>query len=255
MQASAITVLILTRDEEANLGRTLAALAWAQRIVIVDSGSRDGTREIARSVPAVTWLERTFDSHSQQWNFGLDHVTTEWTLALDADYVCPASLAGELAALSPDCAAYEAAFSFWIHGRPLRGSLYPARVVLFRTRAFRYEQDGHTQRLATGTAAVGRLRAVIAHDDRKPLGRWLDAQRRYVSLEADLLRATPVSRLGWKDRVRLTIVIPAIVVPLYCLIGRGLLFDGWRGWYYALQRAYAEILLAIELTDRRLSGR
>jgi glycosyltransferase involved in cell wall biosynthesis len=255
MNVSDVTVLMLAFDEEPNLARALAALTWANRIVVVDSGSRDRTRAIAEAVPNTTVVSRAFDTHSNQWNFGLDQVATAWTLALDADYVCPVALGDELARLSPDADAYEAAFSYWIHGRPLRAALYPPRVVLFRSRSFRYEQDGHTQRLSTGTATVGRLRSVIAHDDRKPLGRWLDSQRKYAVLEADMLSSRPLASLSRKDRMRRGIVWAPALMPLYCLAGKGLALDGWRGVFYTLQRTYAEALLSLELLDRRLSGR
>jgi glycosyltransferase involved in cell wall biosynthesis len=255
MDVSDVTVLLLTLDEEPNLARTLAALSWAHRIVIVDSGSGDRTLTIAESVRGVNVVSRSFDTHSAQWNFGLDQITTEWTLALDADYICPLSLADELAGLRPAADAFEASFAYWIYGQPLRATLYPPRVVLFRTKTFRYEQDGHTQRLSTGSAPVGRLRAVIAHDDRKPLARWLDTQRRYAVLEADLLESRPAAGLSRMDRLRRVLVVAPILAAFYCLFGKGLVFDGWRGLFYTLQRVYAELLLALELADRRLSPR
>ncbi len=46
-----------------------------------------------------------------------------------------------------------------------------------------------------------------------------------------------------------------IGVLFYTLLAKGCLLDGWAGWYYALQRAIAEALIAIEIADRRLRGR
>src|SRR5436190_22300776 len=73
-----ITPLILTRDEEANIGRTLAQLAWAREVVVVDSLSTDNTIEIARRFANVRVIPRAFDRHDLQWSFGAAQIATPW---------------------------------------------------------------------------------------------------------------------------------------------------------------------------------
>ncbi len=172
-----ITPLILTFDEAPNLRRTLGALAWAKDIVVVDSFSTDETLEIARSFPQARVIQRKFDNHTAQWNFGVAQCQADWVLALDADYVLPETFARELEALQTGetVDAYFARFRYCILGHPLRGTLYPPRAVLFRKDRCQYVQDGHTQRLQI-TGQTGRLDSVIDHDDRKPLSHWLWAQ-------------------------------------------------------------------------------
>src|SRR5882672_10665373 len=99
-----ITPLILTFNEAPNIGRTLEKLRWARDIVVVDSFSDDDTVEIAKSFPPVRLYQREFDSHQNQWNFGLREtgITTPWVLALDADYVLTDEFIGELKLLQPD---------------------------------------------------------------------------------------------------------------------------------------------------------
>ena len=82
-----ITPLILTYNEAPNIVRSLGALSWAKDIVVVDSFSDDDTITIAKSVPAVRVFQRAFDSHRNQWEFGLKEtgISTPWVLALDAD--------------------------------------------------------------------------------------------------------------------------------------------------------------------------
>jgi glycosyltransferase involved in cell wall biosynthesis len=58
--------MILTLNEEANIGRTLAKLTWARRILVIDSGSTDRTLEIIRQHPQVVVLRRDFDSAAAQ---------------------------------------------------------------------------------------------------------------------------------------------------------------------------------------------
>jgi glycosyltransferase involved in cell wall biosynthesis len=252
MNLSDITPLILTWNEAPNLERTLARLGWAKEVVVVDSGSSDDTVQIAARHPGVRVLERAFDDHSQQWNFGVDAVRTPWVLALDADYVLGTGFEDELAACGEGVDAYEAEFRYCVLGQPLRGSLYPPRALLFRRDRCRYVQDGHTQRLEV-KGVVGRLQTRVDHDDRKPLSRWLLAQDKYAVLEVDKLLAADPAMLGWPDRLRRTgwAALPAVLV--YTLLIKGVLWDGWRGWYYALQRLLAEMLLALRLLERRLN--
>jgi glycosyltransferase involved in cell wall biosynthesis len=245
-----ITPLILTYDEAPNLARTLDGVAWARQIVVIDSGSTDGTLEIAAAYKAVTVFHRHFDSFAAQSMFGLQQVRTEWTLALDADYVCSPALATELEAMTPRYDAYNAAFEYAINGRPLRATLYPERPVLFRTSRFGYEQDGHAHRLATHGAPLGKLTNKIVHDDRKSLARWLASQSKYAEQEAEKILNS--RNLSWKDRLRRGVLWAPPLTLAYCLFAKGLILDGWPGIFYSLQRTYAELALSLELLDRRL---
>lgn len=245
-----ITALVLTYNEEANLGRVLGRLGWCDRVLVLDSYSTDRTLEIAGSFENVDVEQRAFDSFAGQCNYGLGLVETEWTLSLDADYVLTPGVVEEIAGLADDpaVAGYRAPFQYLVHGRPLRGTLYPPRTVLYRTRRARYDQDGHAHRVEVD-GAVRDLVHVIQHDDRKPLGSWLDAQRRYAVQEAAKLRAAPPGTLGRNDRLRLGGRLAPVLAPLYALLVKGGILDGRAGWTYALQRAYAEILLALHLSE------
>ncbi len=258
--ATALTALVLSCNEEANLGRTVAALAGLvpllQRLVLVDSGSTDGTLALARSsVPAGVALEvlqRPFDSFAAQWNFGLAQVRTPWVLCLDADYWMPASLARELqravAAAPDDLAGFALRFRYCVGGQPLGAALLPPRVALFRPERGHYVDDGHTQQLVLDGRTTN-LRQPIHHDDRKPLERWLGAQLRYLRLERDKLRSQGWRQLSAADRLRKHTPLAPLAVALLCLLGRGNLLEGRRGLYYAGQRVYAELLLLLLLLE------
>jgi glycosyltransferase involved in cell wall biosynthesis len=251
-----ITPVVLTYDEEPNLERTLSALSWARDILVVDSFSRDRTLELARAFPSVRVLQRRFDDFASQWNHALAHgaIETPWVLALDADYVMTPELRDELAGLRPsdDVSAYRAPFRYCIDGRPLRGSLYPASLVLFRLGRGRYEQDGHAYRLRVQEGRVEDLRHPLLHDDRKPRARWLNSQRRYAAEEADKLLRTPLRQLGWPDRVRTLPFAAVPLVALHTLFVKGVVRDGLPGLEYARQRVEAEALISLAVLRRRL---
>ena len=247
-----ITPLILTYNEAPNIARSLGALSWAHDIVVVDSFSDDNTVEIAKSFPRVHVFQRAFDCHRNQWEFGLSEtsISTPWVLALDADYVLSDELISELAQLTPSAqtAGYRASFVYCIKGRKLRSGIYPPVTVLYRREAATYVQDGHTQRVAI-EGAVEDLRAPVFHDDRKSLRRWFSSQAKYTELEAQKLRVADPANLGFADRLRRWRIVAPPVMLVYCLFVRGGILDGWAGFYYAFQRAMAELMLS-----QRLNG-
>ena len=252
-----VTPVLLTLNEAPNIRRTLAPLAWARDVVIVDSFSTDGTLDIAREHPRTRVFQRPFDTHAAQWEWAIREtgISTGWVLALDADYVLTDAFVREVAELRPDAATvgFRCGFTYCVLGKPLRGSLYPPVTVLFRRERARYLQDGHTQRV-TVDGAVLSLRSRILHDDRKPLSDWLRSQDRYTVLEAAKLVTLGWRRLGWKDRLRLVPGLGPAAAFALCLVFRGGLLDGWPGVFYASQRVLAEALLSLRIVERRLGS-
>jgi glycosyltransferase involved in cell wall biosynthesis len=96
-----LTAVVLTRDEELNLPACMQSISgWVQRIIVVDSGSTDRTTEIARDFGAVV-LEHPFESHTRQWQWVLDQLTSDsdWVLGLDADQSVTPELRASIEAL------------------------------------------------------------------------------------------------------------------------------------------------------------
>ena len=250
-----ITPVILTYNEAANIGRTLHALQWAKRIVVLDSFSDDQTETICAQFKNVEFLQRSFDQHASQWNFAIaQQINTPWTLALDADHVLSEALVNELRLLQPpaETQAYWASFIYLINGKPLRQSLYPPVISLFRSGQGHYQQDGHTQRLSIN-GRVDQLKDKIMHDDRKSAKRWLRSQWSYAQQEVGKLRQKSWSDLSWADRARKTGLAPIIVLP-YTFLFKGLVLNGWPGMVYTGQRFIAELCLQIARLKALLSA-
>ncbi len=134
--APSLTVIILTRNETLHLGRALASLrGLVRQVIIVDSGSTDGTRELARAWGALV-IERAWVNYADQFQWALDHagVTTEWVMRLDADETFGPDLTAELrrrlATAPSDVSSFSLDRRHYFMGRWIRhGGRYPLRLT------------------------------------------------------------------------------------------------------------------------------
>ena len=245
-----ITPIILTYNEAPNIGRTLEKLRWAKDIVVVDSFSTDETLSIVKRFPQARIFQRRFDDFGGQRNFGMTEggIKTEWILMMDADYVLTDEFVEEVKRLNPipEIVGYKTRFIYCIYGHPLRGTVYPPLVSLFRKDCGRYVADGHTQNLII-EGEIEDLKAPILHDDHKSLARWLISQDHYARLEAVKLIQTDAEQLNIVDRFRRRIFLAPFAMFLYCLFGSGLILDGLFGWFYTFQRVFAEVAISLYL--------
>jgi glycosyltransferase involved in cell wall biosynthesis len=247
-----ITPVILTYNEEQNIGRTLVRLAWAKDIVVVDSGSTDGTLAILTKFPNVRIFTRGFDTHANQWRYAIENteIATDWILRLDADYQMSDALIAEVARLAPDASVngYRIPFDYAILSTKLLSSLYPPNTILLRKGCFSVQDRGHTESWHVN-GPIATLRARMMHDDWKPVGQWLIGQVRYMQRELDRIRVGEGGLTGW---LRLRPPLMPIAIFLYCLFGRGLIFNGRAGIFYALQRMVAEAVLSLMVLEEKL---
>lgn len=249
-----ITPLILTYNEDANIGRTLAGLTWAKRIVVVDSGSTDKTTEILQGYPQVEVAARRFDTFADQCNFGISLIRTPWCLSLDADHLVTPEFLAELSELvacaTAKLAAISTPFRYLVYGRKVRGSLLPPRFNVIRPGHGLYINDGHGHQFIPNGATI-RMKQPLLHDDRKPLQRWLESQERYHWQEAWKLHQTIPREMGLADKIRFHTPLAPFLVLLLCLVWKCGIKDGRAGVFYAFQRCYAEIQIWLMLQELR----
>jgi glycosyltransferase involved in cell wall biosynthesis len=250
-----ITPVLLTQDEAENIRCTLSKLTWANDIVVVDSGSTDGTLQILAEFSHVRVFHRPFDTHASQWRYAVNEtaIATPWVLRLDADYIVTDALINELARLDPYAPVngYRIAFDYAIFSRRLISSLYPPKTVLLRKGHFSVWDRGHTEAW-TVEGDVATLKGRIVHDDWKRTGPWVRSQIRYMEREAETVAAKSGGMRGWLRRHP---PFAPIAVFIYCLFGKGLIFNGRAGVYYALQRLVAEAVLSLILLEKKLRAK
>jgi glycosyltransferase involved in cell wall biosynthesis len=267
----AFSTLILTMNERANLARCLDSLAGCDDIVVLDSGSDDGTQQLALERGARVFSRR-FDNFAGQRNWALDHVTFKhpWVLHLDADESITPELQAELEdvsrrdALSAYLLANKLIFmGHWIK----RSSMYPYfQARLLRLGEARFEQSGHGQHLAYATRGVGRLRQpYIHHNFSKGISDWVERHNRYSSDEArrllrergahrvhilDLvLGKTAESRQQAKKRLADSIPCRPLVRFLYSYLWKGGFLDGRAGFHYCALMAIYDYLTRLKYRE------
>jgi glycosyltransferase involved in cell wall biosynthesis len=186
-----LSVAMIAMNEEANLHRTLESVRWADEIIIVDSGSKDRTLEIAQSFGAKTSFH-AFGGHGEQKNVALDLCTCDWILLLDADEVLTPGLQEEIRQLlnaEPKYGAYWIPRLNQIFGRCMRhGGFYPDRKLrLFKRGAARLSEGAGPHSTPQFGGATGRLKHDMLHYAYPTLNIYLEHMNRYSSEIAQLL--------------------------------------------------------------------
>jgi len=240
---------VIARDEEQRLPACLRSLAFCDEVIVVDSGSRDRTREIAREAGARV-IENPWPGFAAQRNVGLDSASGDWILEIDADERVGPELAREVRGLLDGCppevrmAAIPSRDIFL--GGPLGPSTrYPRyRHRLFRRGAFRHDEARtvHEGLWPDGPipALEGELRHLLASSCR-------EAVRDAVSYAR--LDAAQRTRPG--PREALTGIF---VRPTAKLAYRLLLYGGWRDGWRGLARVWLECAADSLAVVLRLGG-
>ena len=194
-----VSVLVLTRDEAANIGECLESLRWADEVFVVDSLSTDRTAEIARALQAKVHLH-PFVGYADQRNWALQNLpfAHDWVLMLDADErLEPAGgeLLSQYARMAPVIPNGINGFCPIIVSQTLDGS--GGRSLGCRVWRKGVAVNEHV--IVNGS--VGYLAHPFDHADRRPLGDWVTKQNRYADLQTEeYLREK--SRLGFTSSIR-----------------------------------------------------
>jgi glycosyltransferase involved in cell wall biosynthesis len=185
-----VSAVLITLDAAASLAATLETLAFADEIIVVDSGSSDGTPEIARRYGARV-IDQAWLGFGPQKAFAVAQARNDWVLCLDADERLSPALAANIAAAlggtgEPAHLAWRMARCNRFLGRYLRhGEGYPDwNLRLFHRAHARWSDDVVHEHVLTETP-VGTLAGDLLHDSAETLAGYLQKQNRYTTLAAE----------------------------------------------------------------------
>ncbi len=253
-----VTVVIPVKNEERNLARCLDRLKRFDKIVVVDSGSTDRTREISQE-HGCEFVSFRWDGHfpkKRNW-FLINHPPkTPWVFFLDADEYLTDEFVDELArALAMTThAGFRVMYSNYFLGKKLKYGVPQIKLPIFRVGSGLYERidedewsaldmEVHEHPVLEGT--VGQLNTLVDHQDFKGLDAYIARHKEYASWEARRylkLRETPEAMAHFTaiQRRKYDSLTSWWLAPSYFLYSwlwkRGIL-DGWAGFVFAKMKA------------------
>ena len=184
---ASLSVTVITRNEAHNIEACLRSAAFADELVVLDSGSTDTTQQIARSLGAKVCVNPEWPGFGNQKNRALALASSDWVLSLDADERITPELQAEILATiaTPAFDVYSVPRLSSYCGQYMRHSgWYPDRVArLFRRGAAAFSPDLVHEKLVT-SARVGELEGLLLHESFRDLESVLDKTNRYSSAGA-----------------------------------------------------------------------
>ena len=272
----AVSVVIPTRNEERNLPHCLARLARFAEVVVVDSASTDGTRQIARDAGAglvdFQWNGRF--PKKRNWVLRNYDFACDWVLFLDADEYVDDAFINEVdrTVSRTDCAGFYLTYQSYFLGRLLAHGDRFRKLALIRRGSGEYEyiadehwsdldMEVHEHPIIDGP--VGVIRTPIRHEDFKGLNAYIRRHNEYSSWEARrYMRLREADRSEWKrqslrQRIKYRLLDTWLLGPLYftyCFILRLGLLDGRAGFIFALMKMQYFWQIKAKIVEARLQS-
>lgn len=271
-----VSVVVLTLNEEPNIRRCLASVAWADQVLVVDAGSADDTVKLALEAGAEV-VEQPWLGFSAQREFALrlPDLRHDWVYFVDADEWVSERLAAEIAAClkDPDCAGFAHRVRVVFMGTWIRHCGWYAGfwvVRLIDRRHARWDQNPVNERVCV-SGRVRRLANDLVDEDRKGVAAWLHKHVRYAQLEAGRrtrpaplplrIRAIwrredsrPLARAVVKDLIYPYVPAKSAALFLYMYVARLGFLDGVAGLRFCLLHAWYEVAVAALRAEQPAAG-
>jgi len=184
-----LSVIIIAKNEEANIGRCLKSVQWADEIIVLDSGSSDRTVAIAKEYTNKVYCT-DWQGYGVQKQRALAYATHDWVLNLDADESVTTNFkaAVETALASNNADAYRIPICMHFYSKPMRFSSSPKRHIrLFKRSLACYSNDiVHEKILLQPNTRVGQLKQAIMHHSFRDVSHMLYKLNRYSSYSAKI---------------------------------------------------------------------
>lgn len=234
-----VSVVVLTRNEEENIGPCLETLQWADELLVLDSFSDDATVDIAREMGAGVH-QHPFVNYALQRNAGLQLAGKEWVFFVDADERVTPELAEEIRRVVD-----EAGFAGWwvprknyIFGRWIRhaGWFPDYQLRLLRRDRARYDEGREVHELVDLDGEAGYLEGLMIHYNYDTIGQFRARQDMYTNYEARMMLEN-----GERARIHNLVLQPLRQFGWRYVTLEGYK-DGWHGLLLSLLMAYYELV-------------
>ena len=264
-------MLILTLNEEQNIGACLESVAWCDDIVVLDSMSTDRTTKIALESNARV-LARVFDNWAAHQNWAVSNIEfrNAWVFYLDADERMTPELARELEEIAKDVTQRKVAFycgrkNFFM-GRWIRHAMPPGQIMrFFRPESVRFERLVNPVPIIRGEH--GYLKNHFLHYNfSKGLSEWFDKHNKYSSLEAiegmrffyrkssadSLFSSDPATQRRALKNLSVRLPLRPLLKFLYLYFIKCGFLDGRPGFRFCALQSVYEFLIVLKMKEMRL---
>ena len=272
-----VSILIPIKNEAANLRRSLASVAWAGEIFVVDSQSTDGSRAIAEAHGAQVVQFHFNGTWPKKKNWALENLPFkyEWVFILDADEVLPPAAEQEIRGITTNPAA--ALDGWWINrrfmfmGKWLKHAYYPNwNLRLFKHRLGRYEKltdadtasgDNEVHEHVLVSGETGRLQCEMDHYAFPSVDVFVEKHNRYSNWEARVAldralkksgRSLQDKEVGLRRRLKsFSQMLPCrpLLRFLYIYLWQRGFLDGMEGYHFARLHAVYEYLCVVKALE------
>jgi (heptosyl)LPS beta-1,4-glucosyltransferase len=247
MKRASLSVVVICKNEENNLRLCLESVAWADEIIIFDSGSNDGTLDVATEFTDMIFVDTDWQGFGKQRQKAQRHASGDWVLALDADERVSPELKEEIeAALKLDDRnrVYSLPRLTWAFGAYIRHSgWYPGYI----NRLFPREKVSYNDALVHEDVKVPkgmdvvRLNGNIEHFSFRNLRQWVHKTADYASAWAE------EKQLKGKKSSLLKAMLHAFSGFVSIYIFKAGFLDGRQGLVLAILAAYSKFLKYTDL--------
>ncbi|WP_035614003.1 glycosyltransferase family 2 protein [Haloferula sp. BvORR071] len=263
------SLLILTKNEEANLPACIASAPWCDDIVVLDSFSDDSTKEIAIRHGA-RFFERKFDDFGAQRNHALDNIPFKhpWVFHLDADERFNEELREECEQViaRDEHSAYFVPNRIFFLGKWIpRSTQYPyPQVRLLKIGEVSFVKSGHGQREDRAARGIGHISIGYDHFNfSKGLGEWVEKHNRYSAEEAaaafkfakeplalaGLWSGDPMERKRALKRLHSRLPLRWMFKFAYLYFWKRGFLDGYPGFAYCSLQAFYDLLITLKIQE------
>jgi (heptosyl)LPS beta-1,4-glucosyltransferase len=253
---AAISVVILAKNEEPVIERCIRSVAWADEIVVVDSGSTDRTRELATALGAQVY-DQPWLGYAAQRNRGIELAQHDWIFMLDCDEVVTATLGWSIRSVLQSQPDPKDGFAVNRRG-DFYGELLPNYLPRHRqlnfVRLFHRQYSGYdpTMKVHEEIRYPGKahsLPGVLIHWRAYMMDEYITSINRYAGIEADVLNQKGVKANGVK------IILRPLLRFIWCYIIKCEFRLGTRGLTHALLAAVGEYIRYTKLWELQSAPR
>lgn len=224
--------------------KCLDGLKEFQRVIVLDSKSKDKTRIIISKFKNVKYISAQLNDYVSKLNKLISLSKTKWVLLIDADYEIHKNFKTFLNTkkLLNSISGYSFPIFNVIRNKIIWENIYPSKILLFNKNRVFFKRDGHKEKMII-SGKIRKLNYFFLHNDRKDDKRWMETQIKWATFDAKKIINSKFSDLSLIDKLRLIPFCSIFASFFYFFFLKKIFIYGSAGFFYLKQRLIYEITI------------